>query len=151
MVVDRKRKTNASETLPGTRGRSFVIAILYSEESLGNQEKRCRVCDLHLACVAEKEVVEEHAQWRNPDLDARWTATRAPGRGWMRAGAKRVDSAISAWVAEEFNRALGQELTGEGESCMGSGERSKGKGTQLLEEIQGIPAITGARTVRVCC
>ena len=44
-----------------------------------DQEMHRRMGDLHLALVAEKEVVTGHAQWRNPDLKARWGAIHAPG------------------------------------------------------------------------
>ena len=35
--------------------------------------------DLHFTLVSEKEVVADRAQWRNPDLKARWGAIHASG------------------------------------------------------------------------
>ena len=68
--------------------------------------------DLHSASVAQKVVVEEHAQWRNPDLKSRLDASQAPAVGG-------VDAATSAWVAEVCNRALGQKCTEEEEEMHG--------------------------------
>ena len=59
-----------------------------------NQEKRCRADDRHFAFDTDKEVVKEHAQWRNPELKSRLDATQSSVIGAMNA-------AISAWVAEE--------------------------------------------------
>ena len=60
-----------------------------SEDSRGNQGKL-------LACVADEEVVREHAQWWNPDLRASWGATRT-------SAVEGMDSAISALTADECN------------------------------------------------
>ena len=60
----------------------------------------------HLAFVSDKEVAEEHAQWRNSEPKSRLGAAQpSVGEG---AGA-----AIPASVGEECNRAFGQELVGE--------------------------------------
>ena len=83
-----------------------------SEESLGNQEKRCHVGHRKMASVADKELVKGRAQCGNPDLKARRRATHA-------SAAEGVDVAISAWIAEERNRALGQGLTEEGGKLRG--------------------------------
>ena len=71
-----------------------------------NREKRCRVDAHQLACVAGKEVVKEHTQQRNPEQKSRFDATRPSMK-------EELDAAISAWVAEERNRALGREFTEE--------------------------------------
>ena len=57
-----------------------------SEELLGARGGRRRAGDLHSASAAEEEAVKEHAQWRNPHLEARWTATRAPAAEEVDAG-----------------------------------------------------------------
>ena len=75
--VDRNRKVaedyvlGTSETLAGKQDRGLVDVAGNSEEALRNQEWRCRVGVLHLAFVADKELVKEHAQWQSPDLEAR--------------------------------------------------------------------------------
>ena len=99
-----------------------------SEESLRNEEKRHDAGDLQVACLAGKEVVKGHAQWRNPDLKARRDATPAsPVEG--------VNAAITARIAEECDRVLGQELTEEEEGWpLG---RSSGKlGTERKSRLQ---------------
>ena len=68
-------------------------------------QKKALAFGLNLAFVAEQGVVKEHAPWRNPELMSREDATRS-------SVLKGVDAAISAWIAEEFNPVLGQELTG---------------------------------------
>ena len=60
--------------------------------------------NLHLAVVADKEVAKGPARRRTPDLKSRSDAAQA-------AAAEGEKAAISAWVAEEYNRALGQEPT----------------------------------------
>ena len=47
--------------IAGKRYRAKTGAVELSVEVCGNQEKRSRVGDLHLAFVADKEVAEEHA------------------------------------------------------------------------------------------
>ena len=73
--------------------------------------------DLHLASVADKEIAEEHAQWRHPDLEARRAATHD-------SAVEGVDAATSAWAAEERNRNSGQELSeaeGKWHACLARG------------------------------
>ena len=60
------------------------------------QEKRCRVGHLHQAFVVEKEIGPERAQWRGPEMTARWDANRA-------SPAQAADAAISPGTAEECN------------------------------------------------
>ena len=60
-----------------------------SEDLPVTQEEHCRVEDLHLACVVEKEVAKEAEQWRAPGMKVHWDATNA-------SPLERVDSAISA-------------------------------------------------------
>ena len=61
-AVGRKREIDAegamdtSETFPGERNRAVVDAMESSDKFLGNQEARCRPGDLHLVCVANKQV-----------------------------------------------------------------------------------------------
>ena len=105
--VDRKRNIDGDGVMDtagtsGTRNCAPAGAAGNSEELLGCLEKRCRAGYLHSAFVAEKEVAEEHAQWRNPALEARWGATHSSAAGGE-------DAAISAWAAEECRRVLGQK------------------------------------------
>ena len=60
------------------------------------------------ALVADEGVVGKHSRRRNPELESRVDAT-------LSSAAEGVDAAISAWVAEECNRSLGQELSEDGE------------------------------------
>ena len=53
-------------------------------------------------------VIQAHAQWWTPVLKSKLEATPA-------AAVEGADGAISAWVADERNRILGQELTPEDE------------------------------------
>ena len=43
----------------------------------GARKRRCRVGDLHLGFAVEKEVVREHAQWRDPRVTEQWNAVVA--------------------------------------------------------------------------
>ena len=56
--------------------------------------KRYRADAFHTAFVAERDVVTEHAQWRNPEI---------------RSKVEAVDAAISAGIADECNRVLARE------------------------------------------
>ena len=56
------------------------------------------------AVIADKEIMKEYAQWESPELQLRVGATRS-------SVVEGVDAAISARVAEECNRILGQELS----------------------------------------
>ena len=55
----------------------------------GHPWNSCRVDALRLASLAEKGVVKEHAQWRNPKLKSRADATRS-------SVAEGMDAAIAA-------------------------------------------------------
>ena len=56
-----------------------------------------------MAFAGGKDVGEEHSQRRNPDLEARRSASHA-------FALEGADDAISARIAEERNRVLGREL-----------------------------------------
>ena len=51
------------ETLPGKCERSPVEEATDSDIPAQSAGKKCRVGDVHLACVAARDVVKEHAQW----------------------------------------------------------------------------------------
>ena len=65
--------------------------------------RKSRLGDLHLAIVMEKEAVKENARWRRLEMKAKIDAQTRIVDEW--------GPASSAWVAEERNRILGQELT----------------------------------------
>ena len=71
------------------------------------QKALCRIEDPRPAFVFEKETAKERAQRWGRELKAHWDATEAsPLEG--------ADSAISAWAADQCNKALGPEpLAGE--------------------------------------
>ena len=104
---------DASETRPGERNRVTVDVAENSDELHGNREIRRRAGGLRLAFVAFKAVAEGRAQWRNPELKARWGATHT-------SAAEGEEVAIFAWIAGERNLVLGQELTEEEEKLRGS-------------------------------
>ena len=104
---------DTSETLPGEWSRAVADAVETSEERLGKQVKRSRLGDLHVASVADKEVMKGHAPWWTLDSQARWDATHSTaGEG--------VNDAIYAWIAEERNRVFGQGLPREKEKLHGA-------------------------------
>ena len=72
--------------------------------------KKCRMGDLLLSSVADKDVVKGHAQWWRSDMKEKVDAQtrKDPGTSFARDGGGPV---LSAWVAAICNRALGQELT----------------------------------------
>ena len=53
---------DTSETASGTRDRAPADGVIYSNAPTQSLAKKCRVGDLHLALVADKEVVRGHAQ-----------------------------------------------------------------------------------------
>ena len=95
-----------SETLAGKRDRAPMDVAENSKDSFRNLDRRCRVGDLHLAFVAEKKFAREHTHWWNPDMKTRWNATRA-------CVVEGADAAISAWIAEECDRAWALKPTEE--------------------------------------
>ena len=76
-AVDPKRNggmaddMDTSETLSEKRSRAKADAVETSGDLPMTQEQCCRVSDLHLAFVADKEIVKGRAQWWNPDAKAR--------------------------------------------------------------------------------
>ena len=59
--------------------------------------------------AADLAVTHAHAQWWSPELTPRMEASPS-------AAAEGVDGAISAWIADERDHILGQELTPEEEN-----------------------------------
>ena len=101
---------DSSETLTGERERAPVEWVMDSDIPTQSVDTKCRVGDLHLAFFADKEVVKEHAQrWRSDMREKIDAQTRKdPGVSFVMGGGVPV---LSAWVAEECSRVLGQELT----------------------------------------
>ena len=94
---------DTSASVTEKRGRVPVDVAANLDGPLWNQEKRGRVGDPRLATVADKEVVKEHAQWRNPELKSRLDAAQA----------SVVGGVCAATSAEECHRTWGRELTEE--------------------------------------
>lgn len=68
-------------------------------------DKRRRRDPLRVASVADKELVKKYAQWQNPELKPQVQASRPQA-------AEGMEAATSAWVADECNRNLRQDLPG---------------------------------------
>ena len=68
-AADRKRTLaeddamDASEALTRKRGRAPDVIADNWDALLGDEEKRCRARDLHLAFVVDRAVAREHAKW----------------------------------------------------------------------------------------
>ena len=82
-AVGRKRKSDvaffmdASETLTGKRNRAMGDAMDSLGDPPGAQEKRCRGSDPHAPFVADEVIVKDRAQWREPEMKARWDFTHS--------------------------------------------------------------------------
>ena len=74
----------------------------------GTTGKRPRSEALEIALAVDLEVVKGHAQCWNPELKPQVDVHQS-------SVAEGVDGAISAWVADERNRVLRQELSPEEE------------------------------------
>ena len=98
-----------SETSAGRRGRAPVEGVMDSDIPTQSIEKKSRLGDLHLAFAKDKEVVEEHAQWRRPEMEAKIGAETPTDPG----ASGKVDGgrpALSARVAEKCNRISRQDM-----------------------------------------
>ena len=91
------------ETLAEKRKRAPVEGVMNSDVPAHTQEKRCRARDLHLASVADKEAVKEHAEWRHTEMKSRLGTL-------PQVDPSESAVATSVWVAEKRNRILSQEL-----------------------------------------
>ena len=60
------------------RARDVVAAMDVSGDSPAVKEKLPRVDAPHLTFVVNKEVVTEHAQWRDPRMTDRWCGVESP-------------------------------------------------------------------------
>ena len=101
----------------GKRHCAIADATDTSGDSAVTQGKRCRTSGHHLTFAVDKEIVEEHAQWRDPQMRAHCDVNHASPLGG-------ADAAISAWAAEERKRVSSQELAeGKEKAHRGSGER----------------------------
>ena len=69
---------------------------------MGKNAKRPRGDALAAALVEDRRVVQEHAQWWSPPTKPQVGAVHS-------SAAEGVDGAVSAWVADECNRVMGQE------------------------------------------
>ena len=103
---------DAPVTSTGNRGRPPADAVEHLQGPAFVPDKRCKRDAVCVAFVADKEVVKERAQWRNPELRPRVEAPR-----WAESAAGRVEAAISAWVADKCNRVPGQVSSNEEEAA----------------------------------
>ena len=93
---------HTSVSVPGERARPPACVVAYLNGYPQSQDNRCRADAFRLALGADKKVVKEHAQWRNPELMSRVDAAAS-------SAAAGVDAAIPTRVADTFSRLLGQE------------------------------------------
>ena len=92
---------DSSVSISGKMERPPAGVAEYLNGSPQRQDRRCRVGALRWTFVADKEVVKERAQWRDPELKSRMGPTHpsvVEGAGY----------ATPAWAAEECHRVLGQ-------------------------------------------
>ena len=73
-----------------------------------------RVGDLHSACVADKVVAREHAEWLHSELREK-IGTQRRSAPWAPLVLDGGGPVVPAWVTEGRSRILGQELAGEKE------------------------------------
>ena len=99
---------DTSTSVLGKRTRTTDGAVEAGKGADGNSEKRPGSAALEAARAVDLEVVKEHAQWWNPELEPHVEAHQS-------SIAEGVDGAAPAWVADECNRARGQELSPEEE------------------------------------
>ena len=68
-------------------------------------DTKCRLGDLHVAFVMDKDVATGHAQWWRSHMKEKVdTQTRKdPGASFVMHGGEPV---LTAWVAERYNRNL---------------------------------------------
>ena len=64
--------------------------------------KRCKRDSFRVAFGADKGAANEHAQWRNPELEPQVEAPRS-------SAADGVGAVIAAWVADACNRVSGKK------------------------------------------
>ena len=108
---------DTSDTVAGKRKRAPAEGAMDSDAPTQSIDKKSRMGDLHLAFASDAEVVKGRAQWRNPEMQGGIdTHTRRdPGAPLLVDGA---GAALSAWVAEGYNRTSGRELTKEEERTL---------------------------------
>ena len=102
------------ETVSGKRERAPVGGAMDSDTPTRPLGTKYRAGDLHLAFVADKEVVQRHVQWRH--FERKVEIDAQSGRGPVASpGVDSGGAMLAARVAGERNRVLAQELTEEGE------------------------------------
>ena len=105
---------DTSETITGKRERALVEGVMDSDIPSHPSGKKCRLGDLHMASVAEKEVVAKRAQWWHSKMKGgKDTRPRKDPRA--PPVMDREGAALSAWAVEELERVPGQKLPGHGE------------------------------------
>ena len=99
---------DTSSSILGKREKSLSDSHIAETSTQLGVGKRSRGEAPATTLVVDLAVVKEHAQWWPSDLKPQMAALNRQ----MVAG---CDEAVSAWVADECNRILGQELTAEEE------------------------------------
>ena len=132
---------DSSETLAGKRERAPLEGVMDSETPTQSIDKRSRIGDLHLAFVMGKEVVKEHAQWRQSELEEKIdTQNRLdPGASVFLDGG---GPSLSAWVAGARNRILIQESP--------EGEERTFPDLAKMAKVKELDSTAGHSTERLC-
>ena len=117
------------------RYRDVAGAMDSSKDSPATREKRIRADGLHLAVVANKKIVKEHAQSPGPEMRSHWDVSHASAVGGG-------DAAISALTTGGRNRDLGHALSGAGgEVAWKFGLRCKGPEPAASEKFEVSTAV----------
>ena len=101
---DSHENSDVPVTAAGQRSCPLADAAEHLQGPTCVLDKRCKRDALRSAFAADKEVVNEHARWWNSELKSQVEASRSSAVGG-------VEAAISAWVADDCNRVLGQVLS----------------------------------------
>ena len=104
--IQSENAMDTSSSVSGKRGRSMGEPSAVEQTQQWVEGKRSRGDVPAITMEVDLAVVQAHAQWWPPDLKPKMEASPSEA-------VEGVDGAISAWVADECNRVLGQELSQE--------------------------------------
>ena len=106
--IESQNAMDTSSSVLGKRDRSMGESSAEASTSRQEEGKRPRGEAPAITMEVDLAAAQVHAQWWSPDLKSKLEASPSDA-------VEGVDGAISAWVADECNRAPGQELPQEAE------------------------------------